>query len=624
MNGRRAWAILLAIALALGGVGAWAEETAAQAAPAIAEGNGWTLAADGRMTVTSQARLNYDNRSDVEWYACMDQILSLEVEEGVTSVGTYAFCDAVNLRRVHLPESLRSIGMSAFSGCVKLQALELPQSLTRIDYWAFTSCDALEQVVIGSEGMRQLDNYAFQYCRGLLRVVISAPVERLGYDVLEGCASMKALYLPESVTLIDQYALRGCDALTDIYYAGSEAQWQAVQVKRGNDEALTRATVHFESAWDPQTAGDVSALRPEYPDDMWIRLWGILEMNYASEDYYGFVRGNLDGMEATLAEADVDRATVESYLEGEYTECLLIPRGESYWNVNCYCIGQACGTDLGDEATLAQMRREQPDALDEMLRTLTEGTGLGEPVDFVQYGGMEFAQYLQEDRHVYFTIQNGCVFALSFVTFEGGEAQAWDMEADIMQAVNLCVDSPEEAPEEPGDGADGEYVFMDGKLTLRFDPTAYDVYLQDNSGNVEMLEKQGLSVENMDQYMNMLGYQLMAIPAGTPFRDAKWRFLLHAKAPAYPSLKNLKDLSEIEKRVLCNAIMSGFGDSNWELVKSDTVDYIAFEALNSVRYATVVDERMVYLYVASEDGPVTDEHREALRSIMEGVRWNLD
>ena len=634
MNGRRAFVIVLAVALALGCIGAWAEAPqaeeapVAQAQPPIAEGNGWVLAADGKMTVTPEARLSYDNHDDMAWYPYMDRILSLEVEEGVRSIGTYAFNNAINLRRVHLPEGIESIDLRAFSHCEKLQALALPDSLKRIEYWAFSGCDALEQIVVGGEGMRQLDNYAFQGCDGLLRAVIQEPIERLGYDVLEDCAAMKELYLPASLTLIDQYALRGCDALTDIYYAGSEAQWQRVQVENGNEEAIARATVHFDSAWDPQTAADVSTLRSEYPRQMWIRLWGVLQLDYAAEDYYGLVKGDLDDRDALLAEADVDKATMEAFFEENHDECLLIPRGQTFYDANYYCIAKVGRTPFDADATLTSLRQEQPDALDAYFKNISEGMQLDELIGYVEYGGMEFIQYRRTTSMLDFTIQNGSVFALIFSWADGREAPGMVMEADIMDAVSLYAEQPEATPGEDAPiedaGTEREYTFMDGKLTLQFDPAEYDVYTQDNSDMTEVLERQGLTQAQMDMYMQGLGYQLMAVPAGESFLDCDWRFLLHVKAPKYDDIKNLKDFGTAYEKFLCGTIVRGFGVSQWDLVQTDAVDYFVFEALNSVRYATIVDERMIYLYITAEKGSVTDEQREALRAIMEGVHWNLD
>jgi hypothetical protein len=50
--------------------------------------------------------------------------------------------------------------------------------------------------------------------------------------------------LPESLTDIPRRAFLGCDSLTDVYFDGSEAQWNEVNIASGN-EPLENANIHF-------------------------------------------------------------------------------------------------------------------------------------------------------------------------------------------------------------------------------------------------------------------------------------------------------------------------------------------------------------------------------------------
>lgn len=53
-----------------------------------------------------------------------------------------------------------------------------------------------------------------------------------------------AVTIPSSVNYIGRRAFSGCDALTDVYFEGSEEQWLAMDFGSGN-EALLTARVHF-------------------------------------------------------------------------------------------------------------------------------------------------------------------------------------------------------------------------------------------------------------------------------------------------------------------------------------------------------------------------------------------
>ena len=175
------------------------------------------------------------------------------------------------------------------------------------------------------------------------------------------------------------------------------------------------------------------------------------------------------------------------------------------------------------------------------------------------------------------------------------------------------------------EGSMKTYSFMNGKLTLRFDPAVYDVILQNNDDNEEVLNNQGISSALIDLYMSMLGYQLVAVPTKVPFTSADAQFYLHIKEPAYEGIDNLKSLNVLNKVYLGQMLAAGYGLSpdDVELVQTDTADYYLFEILGAVRYATIIDGRMIYFYVTARDGILTDQHRMMLDSIMEGVSWDF-
>ena len=59
---------------------------------------------------------NYDRLRDVPWYSNRGKINSIVIEDGVTSIGIYAFCGCNRLSSVTIGNSVTSIGSSAFSG----------------------------------------------------------------------------------------------------------------------------------------------------------------------------------------------------------------------------------------------------------------------------------------------------------------------------------------------------------------------------------------------------------------------------------------------------------------------------------------------------------------------------
>ena len=71
-----------------------------------------------------------------EFFMC-DDLMSITLPAGLTSIGEEAFFDCSGLTSITLPDGLTSIGRSAFEGCSGLTSITLPDSVTSIGICAF-------------------------------------------------------------------------------------------------------------------------------------------------------------------------------------------------------------------------------------------------------------------------------------------------------------------------------------------------------------------------------------------------------------------------------------------------------------------------------------------------------
>ena len=234
-------------------------------------------------------------------------LTSIEIPNSVTNIGWNAFRGCTGLTSVTIPNSVTSIDAEAFSGCTVLTSVIIPDSVTRIGDSAFRGCTGLTSADIlgrkisknafeGCTSLKSVDikasegieNYAFKDCPNIETVNIKS-CSTIGEYAFQGCAKLKSLTLPTDLKTIGQFAFQGCtsletlnipsvetiaasafsgctgltsvslpknvktignaafrycDNIKDVYYAGSETEWNAINIQPWN-EPLTKATIHY-------------------------------------------------------------------------------------------------------------------------------------------------------------------------------------------------------------------------------------------------------------------------------------------------------------------------------------------------------------------------------------------
>ncbi|MBQ7910297.1 MAG: leucine-rich repeat domain-containing protein, partial [Clostridia bacterium] len=89
-----------------------------------------------------------------------------------------------------------------------------------------------------------IGNYAFRNCTGLTSITVPDSVTSIDNYAFYGCTGLTSITIPESVTSIGNYAFYNCSALTDVYYGGSEEEWNNVTIAT-NNTPIQNATIHF-------------------------------------------------------------------------------------------------------------------------------------------------------------------------------------------------------------------------------------------------------------------------------------------------------------------------------------------------------------------------------------------
>lgn len=161
------------------------------------------------------------------WYYYKNQITTLNIEEGVTSIGSCAFWGLSALTGVTTPASLKSIGFAAFADCGSLSNVTVKAG--KIGESAFIRCAGLRTVTIG-RGVTAMGISAFENCNGMTGVYIedvaawcaidfggylANPLEKARHLYLNGNL-VTSLDIPAGVTSIGDYAFEYCADLTTV------------------------------------------------------------------------------------------------------------------------------------------------------------------------------------------------------------------------------------------------------------------------------------------------------------------------------------------------------------------------------------------------------------------------
>jgi len=148
------------------------------------------------------------------WRDWKDLIKHVVIDEGVTRVGRYTFCDHSEITSVSISGTVETIGGLAFGYCEKLASIDIPPSVTSIEVGAFVSCSGLTSVTIPSS-VTFIGNSAFSSCSGLTSITIPSSVTYIDMGAFSSC-SFTSVTIPESVTFIGANIFSSCDELTSI------------------------------------------------------------------------------------------------------------------------------------------------------------------------------------------------------------------------------------------------------------------------------------------------------------------------------------------------------------------------------------------------------------------------
>ena len=267
----------------------------------------WTFD-NGTLTISGTGEMEdyyWEENHRAPWFKNRESIKNVVIEEGATNISTYAFYCCSNLINITISNSVTNIESDAFATCSSLTNITIPNSVMSIEEFAIIDCDNLESITISNsvtnigdglcyrcsnlkniyvdknnqyyssengilfnkdksklikypdgkinkqciipDNVTDIGEYAFAACSSLTNITIPNSVTCIDAYTFMRCSSLTSITIPNSVTSIEYGAFNECSSLTDVYYTGTKAEWEKIDIDNsynGNDDLLN-ATIHY-------------------------------------------------------------------------------------------------------------------------------------------------------------------------------------------------------------------------------------------------------------------------------------------------------------------------------------------------------------------------------------------
>lgn len=132
------------------------------------------------------------------------EVTSVIISEGISTIGISAFQSCENLQSVQIPSTITvwkedsSYNNSAFEGCTGLTELTLAEDLSTLGQRAFAGCTALEKVRIPS-GITSFKDQVFAACTKLAELELAEGIREMGYQAFINCSALTSVTIPSTI-----------------------------------------------------------------------------------------------------------------------------------------------------------------------------------------------------------------------------------------------------------------------------------------------------------------------------------------------------------------------------------------------------------------------------------------
>ena len=191
------------------------------------------------LTISGKGAMNEYNEYDAPWRVYRQNILTVKIETGVTTIENNPFYYCSSLTNINVASG--NLNYSSKDGVLfnknkstliqypignQRTEYTIPNSVKTIERNAFEGCSSLTSVTI-PDSVTTIGHAAFSNCSSLTSVTIPNSVTTIGNETFYLCNSLTSVTIPNSVTTIGKYAFTWCSSLTSIDVASGNLNYSS-------------------------------------------------------------------------------------------------------------------------------------------------------------------------------------------------------------------------------------------------------------------------------------------------------------------------------------------------------------------------------------------------------------
>ncbi len=250
-----------------------------------------------KLTISGTGAMDDFYLSDPGYYGIRDNVLSIEVGDGITYIGLFAFYNLRNATTAAIGSGTTTIARSTFERCTSLKTVSIGENVRTIGKDAFLDCDNLSDVYFsgnesvwnssvaivgnGNDALLQATlyckygscganvNYTFDFESGKLTLsgsgamadyewntspfylknkittlVIEEGITEIGKYAFRECKGLSKVFLPASLRTTGYYSFLFDYLLQDVYYSGTQERWNEEVTVTTLEDSLSAARLH--------------------------------------------------------------------------------------------------------------------------------------------------------------------------------------------------------------------------------------------------------------------------------------------------------------------------------------------------------------------------------------------